>query len=131
MSNLLPTQDISGINTDVLEERRIKYILELCEVVMRQTDYDLEKAKEKVRDFKGDIVAIVREYMNPPPKPDIYATRSPNQIILTEIRTMMDDAASKYRYKKDLEERKKVLIERIMTENQRKEQEKKETDNDQ
>lgn len=130
MSDLPPIQqDISG-NNNMLEERRIKYILELCEVVMRQTDYDLEKAKEKVRDFKGDIVAIVREYMEPPPKPDVYANRSPNQIILTEIRTMMDDAASKYRYKKDLEERKKLLIERMMIENQRKEQEKKETDND-
>lgn len=128
MSDLPPTQDMSE-NNNKLEERRIKHILELCQVVMRQTDYDLEKAKEKVRDFKGDITAIVREYMEPPPKPDAYANRSPNQIILREIRTMMDDASARYRYKKDLEEKKKILIERMMIDNKDKELKGKEYDN--
>lgn len=125
--------DISGNQAKILEEqeRRRKFIMEkrekqklyLRDLVMRQTDYDEETAVQKLEEFKGDVMAIVREYMGPAKKVEQNTPTSTNQVIMKEIRTMMDDAAAKYRIKKDLEERKKLFIEQM--ENQRKEAAKK------
>jgi len=108
--------DISGNieRVKLFKERQKKQIEYLSNLVMRQTDYDKETAIEKLKEYKGDIMAIIREYMGPSKKPEENNPKTTNQVIMKEIRTLMDDAASKYRIKKDLEEKRKLMIERLM-----------------
>ena len=71
------------------------------ELIMRQTDYDLEKASQKLIEHDGDVLKVVREYMGPS-KPNPYCTNkmSKNQQVFKEIRSMMDEAARNYELKK-------------------------------
>jgi len=80
-----------------MEETQINM---LSEIVMRQTDYDSDTAKDKVKDFNGDIEGIVREFMNPPTKKE--PKKSINQEIYGQIRGLMDDAAKNYRNQQEL-----------------------------
>ena len=75
-------------------------IVYLTEVVMRQTDYDNITARNKVIDFSGNIIEIVREYMNPPKK--VEKKNTINQEIYGQIRGMMDTAATNFRQQQEL-----------------------------
>lgn len=72
-------------------------------MIMRQTNYDDIKAKEKLAEHQNDHMKVIREYLNcgkiiPSP----CKTRlSVNQQIYKEIRGMMDDAAKTYLEKRD------------------------------
>ena len=77
---------------------------ESIEVIMRQTDYTLDIAEEKLHKHNNDVMSVIREYMNPsgvvvssaaPP------SRSTNQMIYKEIRVLMDDAAKNYLLRKN------------------------------
>lgn len=72
------------------------------DMILRQTDYTIEMAQQKLLEHNNDVVQVIREYMKPqakqqsiPPKP-----LSTNQQIYKEIRGMMDDAAATYNAKK-------------------------------
>ena len=68
------------------------------QVIMRQTDYSIETAQQKLTEHNNDVMAVIREYMNPmgkknsPPPPKL----STNQQIYKEIRGWMDTAAKTY-----------------------------------
>lgn len=117
--------DISNNRVKLLEEHRYRTIMSLRDIVMRQTDYDEEKSLNKIKDFNGDITAIVREYMEVPTNIEVSKPKSTNQFIMSEIRNMMDDASSRYRHKKDLDEKRKIMIEKMIEANKRKENENK------
>jgi len=70
---------------------------DMCDFLMRQTDYTREIAMEKLvqHDMKTDV--IIREWMGIPmsaPPPQVI--RSNNQKVFDEFRTFLDDASSKY-----------------------------------
>ena len=73
-------------------------------MIMRQTDYDVITAKEKLVEHQNDVMKVIREYLNGG-KINIIspAKLSTNQQIYKEIRGMMDDAAKTYLAKKDAE----------------------------
>ena len=122
-------KDISDNRAKLLEERRVIYhILKLRDVVMRQTDYNEQQSLDKIKEFNGDVAAIIREYMGISKNVEVSPPKSTNQFIMSEIRNMMDDASARYRYKKDLEERRQIMIERAMEANKQKEAEKKQQD---
>jgi hypothetical protein len=122
-------KDISGNRAKLLEERRVIYhILKLRDVVMRQTDYNEQQSLDKIKEFNGDVAAIIREYMGISKNVEVSPPKSTNQFIMSEIRNMMDDASARYRYKKELEERRQIMIERAMEANKQKEAEKKQQD---
>ena len=112
------TQQIQSSNVKLLEDKQIKHVINLRNIIMRQTDYDSEKALDKIKEFNGDMIAIIREYMSEGVTKTLEdeAPKSTNQIIMSEIRNMMDDASLKYRYKKDLEEKRKLILEKLMLE---------------
>ena len=63
------------------------------EVILRQTDYTIEQAREKLSEHKTDYMAVIRSYLkqgltstNPIAKP-----LSMNQQIYKEIRSFMDE----------------------------------------
>tara|TARA_B110000967_G_C18311476_1_gene283230 strand:+ start:60 stop:329 length:270 start_codon:yes stop_codon:yes gene_type:complete len=81
-------------------------VLTLIDIVVRQTDYDNEKALEQLEKFEYDPIKVIRNYMNPEQK--VFYTQSTpkttNQRVYKEIRTMLDTANAAYRKKKDKEE---------------------------
>ena len=79
----------------------------LVDVVMRQTDYDREKSQIKLKEHNFDVQKTIREYMNPQKQiePTEEKKLSTNQIVYKEFRTMLDDASTKYRIEKEMEEK--------------------------
>jgi succinate dehydrogenase/fumarate reductase flavoprotein subunit len=84
---------------------------------MRQTDYDSETAKNKVKEFNGNVEAIVREFINPPTKKE--EKKSVNQEIYGQIRGLMDDAARNFRNQQELNKLKEKYIAQLQKENQK------------
>lgn len=81
-------------------------VLNLIDIVVRQTDYDNEKALEQLEKFEYDPIKVIRNYMNPEQKV-FYTQPTPkttNQRMYKEIRTMLDTANASYRKKQDANE---------------------------
>ena len=64
-------------------------INDLCEKIMRQTNYDMTTAKEKLKEFNFDIMNVIRDYLKPKPQKQ-NEPKSLNQKIYKEIRNFMD-----------------------------------------
>lgn len=84
---------------------------ELVQVVCRQTDYDKEKAKDKLIQHSLDLQAVVREYMGVGEKKTVEKKTSTNQMVFKEFRTFLDEAASSYYKRKEAEELRKKILE--------------------
>lgn len=71
-------------------------------MIMRQTDYTKEIAEIKLLEHKGNVVSVIREYINPTGKTGIVSPKklSTNQQVYKEIRVMMDDACRTYELNK-------------------------------
>lgn len=90
----------------------------LIEMVMRQTQYTYEEAAEQLEKFNNDYIKVIRESMGIN-KVEDKTVKSINQHVYKEIRGLMDDAASSYRRKKEMEEKKAELIEKLKEEYER------------
>jgi hypothetical protein len=68
---------------------------EHIQVILRQTDYTYEEAREKLLEHKHDYRAVIRSYlkqgMSSPATPETKPL-SMNQQIYKEIRSFMDEA---------------------------------------
>ena len=78
------------------------------DMILRQTDYSIETATQKLQQHNNDVMAVIREYMAPAPTATAKdlkkgTTVSVNQQIYKEIRGMMDAAAKTYEMKKQNE----------------------------
>jgi len=80
-------------------ESKAEFSRDVVELVMRQTDYDENKAVAKLSEHKGEVVAVIREHMGGS-KYSKPAPSTTNQAVFNEIRGMMDDAATRYRAEK-------------------------------
>ena len=89
------------------EDKQKQY---LRDVVMRQTEYTEEQASQKLQEFNFDVMAVVRDYMGINTKKVEGPVKSINQQIYGEIRNMMDDASSKYRKKKEMDEKRELIM---------------------
>ena len=103
----------------LMEKREQERKEQLVQVVMRQTDYDETKAREKLKKHKYDVAQTIREYMNPNPNPNSNSTysdttnKSTNQMIYGEFRKLLDDAATNYRIEKEKEEKRAQYIQML------------------
>tara|TARA_Y100000996_G_scaffold105708_1_gene77518 strand:+ start:738 stop:968 length:231 start_codon:yes stop_codon:yes gene_type:complete len=66
---------------------------ELCNTLMRQTNYDHDTAMKKLEEHEYDLMATIRDYLKPP-KRELPKPKSKNQQIYTEIRTFMDNVGN-------------------------------------
>jgi hypothetical protein len=84
-------------------------------IIKRQTDYSDEEITLKMQMHNNDPMAILREYMGGTTsvKKD-EQNKTLNQTIYSEIRHLMDDAASNYKQKKEMEERNKIIRENLI-----------------
>lgn len=68
------------------------------EIVMRQTNYNEEQAREKLVSFEDDELAVIRDYMGvPSKKPTKVIDSSINQAIYKQLRGHLDKIMSEYR----------------------------------
>lgn len=81
---------------------------EQINMILRQTDYDVPTAEQKLKQH-NNVIQVIREYLNNGKNNVITINSSStpkiskNQQIYKEIRTFMDDAAKTYQDKKDNE----------------------------
>jgi hypothetical protein len=75
---------------------------EVVKLVMRQTDYNEEEAKSKLKKWNNNYINVIKEYLNP----DFQTTKKKekpktlNQQMLGEIRTFMDDVYVQFENRK-------------------------------
>jgi hypothetical protein len=85
---------------------------EACGVIMRQTDYNEEKALEKLKEHDLNVVSVVHEYLGVKSieKKD---HRTTNQKVFGEFRRFLDEASSTYYKKQETENQRQEYISRI------------------
>ena len=66
-------------------------------MVMNQTNYTFEQAREKLTHFNNDELNTIRDYLGIQPKKT--QSKSLNQQIYTQIRSKLDDSMKSYREK--------------------------------
>lgn len=72
-------------------------------IIMAQTNYSEEIAREKLQLFNGDVLRVVRDYMGIPEKKPSKHIRSLNQEIYRQIRYTLDSAMTEHRQKNPLD----------------------------
>lgn len=90
-----------------------KKVDETCLVVIRQTDYDKEKALEKLKEHNMVTLDVIKEYMGIPLKREMRKVTT-NQAIFREFRTFLDEACCNYNKQKEMEQKKQLYMERVM-----------------
>lgn len=93
--------NISLVETDQIDGK--------IQVVMRQTDYTEEKAREKLGEFKFDEMAVIRDYFGISEKKVKKQVTSVNQEIYKQLREHLDGAMRNYRERVDKGEVKKII----------------------
>jgi hypothetical protein len=90
--------DISLIET--------KEIVEKVQMVLRQTNYTADKAKQKLEEFDYNEINVIKDYMGIDIKKQETNNKhssSINQQIYKQIRTKLDGSMREYREKKKTE----------------------------
>jgi hypothetical protein len=110
------TQEAKAIlMKQMMEKRQRERKEELVQVVMRQTDYDESKAREKLEEHNYDVMQTIREYMNPESSSENCEStdKSKNQKLYGEFRKLLDDAAKNYRIEKEQEEKRAKYLQML------------------
>ena len=71
------------------------------DIILRQTNFSEEEAREKLVEHNNDYVAVIKEYLGvkqQAPKPEI---KSVNQEIYKQMRFKLDSAMRDYAVRKD------------------------------
>lgn len=107
-SQTTDTNDVSSVATkkdEALRQMKEHYV----NVLMNQTTWNEEEAREKLEETGYNIQSCVRMFMGMPAEKaggDASSrTKTVNQEIYGNIRTMMDEASSRYEKRKALEEK--------------------------
>ena len=72
-------------------------------IVCSQTNYTKEEAENKLEEWNGDYIKVIKEYLNPnfEKKKKKEPIKSVNQQIMTEIRNFCDKQMSDYQKRKE------------------------------
>ena len=84
-------------------------IKEKVALVMRQTDYNEEKALEKLKEHEYNEIAVVKEYLGVPIKKAAAPVKSVNQEIYRQLRNKLDSNMRDYQVRVEKGEAKKIL----------------------
>lgn len=93
--------NISLVETDQIDGK--------VQMIMRQTDYTIEKAREKLEQFNFDEMAVIRDYFGITEKKAPQQVKSVNQAIYRQLRGHLDGAMKDYRERVDKGEVKKIV----------------------
>ena len=84
-------------------------IKEKVALVMRQTDYNEEKALEKLKEHEYSEIAVLKEYLGVPIKKAAAPIKSINQEIYKQLRNKLDSNMRDYHVRVEKGEAKKIL----------------------
>ena len=73
---------------------------EKINIIQRQTDYSIEKAREKLIEKNMDHISIIKEYMGIIEKKEV-PIKSVQQAIYTQLRTKMNDSVKDFNRRQD------------------------------
>jgi len=91
--------------TDTISFTNNTEIQEKVEMILRQTDYTEEEAKNKLKEFNYDHIQVVKSYLGiPEKKPEPIKTV--NQEIYKQIRYRLDSNMREYNLRKERDETK-------------------------
>lgn len=79
------------------------------QIVLRQTDYTEEKAREKLQQFGYNEIAVIKDYFGITEKKAPTQIKSVNQAIYKQLRSHLDGAMKDYRDRVDKGEVKKII----------------------
>ena len=79
------------------------------QIVLRQTDYTEEKAREKLQQFSYNEIAVIKDYFGIAEKKAPAQIKSVNQAIYKQLRSHLDGAMKDYRDRVDKGEVKKII----------------------
>ena len=69
------------------------------ECILRQTDYTIEKAYQKMLEHNGNHINVIKEYMGIPINQETKKIKSINQEIYSQIRKELDTSMREYNKK--------------------------------
>lgn len=80
---------------------------EIINLVIRQTNYSEEQAKQELENNNYDYLSVIKSYMNIPDKTqdNQSSNKTVNQQIYTEIRNFLDTGVEKYERNKRVAQR--------------------------
>jgi hypothetical protein len=84
-------------------------IEELCEIILRQTDYTKDEAREKLQEYNYDHLKVIRDYLGVTEKKELSKTKSINQEIYTQLRHKLDNDMQNYQKRVERGEVKKIV----------------------
>ena len=132
-NEIVQVKDVSG-ELQRQREEALKQKIEvrkkaLVDLVVRQTDYDEDKAMIKLIEWNYNYLNVIKEYMNPNfqnvKKEEKTGTK--NQMIYGEIRSFMDDvnkqALWRKRQKEKMEKKREAYIEYLKKQQEAKQKE--------
>lgn len=93
------TDTISFVETDKIDEN--------VQVIMRQTDYTEEMAKEKLKEFNYDHIAVIKSYLGVTEK-KTAPVKSLNQEIYKQLRHRLDSNMRNYQERVEKGEARKL-----------------------
>jgi hypothetical protein len=95
------SDNISLVETDQIEERVQK--------ILRQTDYTLEIAREKLKEHGYDEIATIKAYLGIAEKKAPLQVKSLNQEIFRQMRHKLDANMRDYQSRVERGEAKKII----------------------
>ena len=93
-----------GDNISFVETGKID---ENVQIVMRQTDYTEEVAKEKLKEFNYDHIAVIKSYLGVTDK-KAAPVKSVNQEIYKQLRHRLDSNMRNYQERAEMGEARKL-----------------------
>ena len=91
--------NISFVETGQIDEK--------VQIIMRQTDYTEEVAKEKLKEFNYDHIAVIKSYLGVPNK-KAAPVKSVNQEIYKQLRYRLDSNMRNYQERAEKGEARKL-----------------------
>ena len=73
---------------------------ETIQMIMRQTNYDASTAREKLTEFNGDSLKVIKSYMGIQDKSESIK-KSLNQEIYKQLRTKLDSSIKDFNIKQE------------------------------
>jgi hypothetical protein len=92
---------MSLVETDKVKEK--------IEIIMRQTDYDNDKALERLKLNNYDEILVIKEYLGVPIKKVNEPVKSVNQEIYRQLRSKLDSSMRDYQIRVEKGEAKKII----------------------
>jgi hypothetical protein len=95
------TDNISLVETSLIDEK--------IQMVMRQTDYTEESAREKLLEHGFDEIATIKSYLGINVKKEPGKVKSINQEIYKQLRNKLDSNMQDYKVRAEKGEAKKII----------------------